>query len=99
MNLRFVCFLIAVSAACGLLSAQSVTSQINGTVVDQQGSAVPSAEIVVVGAGTNAQFTTKANGRGEWIVPSLPTATYRVTVTSAGFQTANVDNVRLEPGK
>ncbi len=99
MYLRIGFLSISLAFSSFLLNAQSVSSQINGAVTDPQGAVVPAADILVVGSETNARFTTKANDRGEWTVPSLPTATYRVTVTAAGFQTANVENIRLEPGK
>ncbi len=78
---------------------QSVTSQINGTVTDPQGAAVAGAAVKIINTDTNAQFNTITNDRGEWIVPSLPVSTYRITITMAGFQTTGVDNVKLDAGK
>ena len=52
----------------------------------------------MVGVETNTHFSTKTNERGEYLVPSLPTAIYRVSVSRKGFQTAVVDGVSLEPG-
>jgi hypothetical protein len=36
-----------------------------------------------------------ANEAGEFVVPQLPPGSYRLNVTSAGFQTAVVDNIPL----
>jgi hypothetical protein len=80
-----------------LLMAQE-TSQIGGTVKDTQGAVIPAAPVEVVGVETNTHFSTKTDPRGEYLVPSLPTAIYRVSVSLKGFQTAVVDGVKLEPG-
>ena len=87
-----VCFCAAMAAA------QTTTSQINGIVLDPQGAAVVGAAVQVIEAATNTRFDTKSNERGEWVVPSLPPAVYRVVVTMQGFQTTTVENVKLEPG-
>jgi hypothetical protein len=93
LNLSWILLLVA-----GAVSAQTVSSQIAGTVIDSQNAAVPGASVRVLGVETNSLFETKTNERGEWLVPSLPVATYRVIVTMQGFQTSTVDNVKLEPG-
>ena len=80
-----------------ILVAQQ-TSLIGGTVKDSQGALLPGAPVEVVGVETNTHFSTKTNERGEYLVPSLPTAIYRVSVSRKGFQTAVVDGVSLEPG-
>ena len=81
------------------LFAQSVTSEIKGTVSDPQGAAVPSARVEIRDADTNATFRATTSERGGFAVPSLPTAVYRVTIAASGFQTMVVEGVKLEPGK
>src|SRR6185436_1316211 len=36
--------------------------------------------------------------RGHWAVPSLPTATYQVTVTAGGFKKATATDVKMDAG-
>ncbi len=80
-----------------LLSGQE-SSQISGTVKDPQGAVVAGATVDTTGVDTNTHYPARTNGRGEYVVASLPAALYRVTVSVPGFQTATVENIKLQPG-
>jgi hypothetical protein len=78
--------------------AQVTTSLLTGTVLDPQGAAVPRAGVSVVNPETGTRYETATNERGEYAVPSIPPATYRVAVTAPGFRTAVVTDVKIETG-
>jgi hypothetical protein len=85
---RKVAFLLMI----GLLSvapllAQSPNATITGLVLDPSGAVIAGAEIVVVNDATGVQYTTKTNGEGIYVVPSLPPGSYRIQVSNSGFKT------------
>ncbi len=78
--------------------AQVLTGRLEGTVSDPQGAAVPAAQVKVVNTQTGQTFNVVTDEKGYWSLPSMSTALYRVTVTSQGFKTATVDNVKVDAG-
>jgi hypothetical protein len=78
--------------------AQGTTARIDGTVTDPQGAAVPDAIVTAVIPTTGQTFKAVANERGQFAVPGLAAATYRITVSKSGFKVATVDNVVLNAG-
>src|SRR3954453_22564138 len=78
--------------------AQMNTGRIDGTVTDPTGAAVPAAEVVVVNVATGQQVKTTTNEKGEYAVPSMAAATYKLSVSKSGFKVATVDGVELNAG-
>jgi len=68
------------------LPAQSSYGRVTGRVVDQQGAAVPNADIRVKQSNTNFQSATKSNQEGLFDIPSLLPGEYVVTLEAAGFK-------------
>ena len=93
--LLFVALLLAFNVAS--TNAQTETGQISGTVLDQQGSSVPNAKIVVRNLGTGALRETASDDRGAFVVTNLLPATYSVLVEAAGFTKLD-QRVDLPPG-
>ncbi len=67
-------------------SAQTVTSNLSGTVTDQSGSVVPGAQVVLTDQATKVQRTTKTNRDGNFAFVAISPSTYTITVTSKGFE-------------
>src|SRR5262249_17726749 len=85
-------FLLAITLCLSWASAfaqLTTTSSLSGAVTDPQGAAVPGAQITVVNPLNGRRFTTTSGSRGEWTVPSLPTAVYEATISAQGFKTRN----------
>ncbi|HTW57262.1 MAG TPA: carboxypeptidase regulatory-like domain-containing protein [Terriglobales bacterium] len=71
-----------------LLCAQSLTSgDINGTVTDPTGAAVPNATVTLKNTGTDVTQTSTSNSTGAYRFSLLNPGNYRVSVTAKGFQT------------
>lgn len=85
-----------------VLSAQSASGTIRGTVVDPHGGVVPGATIVITSRGTNQQRQAVAAADGFFTFVQLPPTAYVITATLDGFApsepmavTVNVGDERL----
>ncbi len=68
-------------------TAQTLTSgALSGTVVDQQGAALPGASITAVHEPTGTQYTATSDGEGHFQIPNVRVGgPYTVTATLSGF--------------
>src|SRR5215472_17744309 len=69
--------------------------QINGTVTDNSGAAIPGAQIVVKSKQTNLSTNTTTTSSGDFSLPTLDPGDYTVTVTANGFQRLVQENVHV----
>ncbi|MHB8337144.1 MAG: TonB-dependent receptor [Ignavibacteriaceae bacterium] len=93
-------------AALLLLIAQNnfaqgvTTAAISGTVVDQSGSPLPSANIVAVHVPTGTQYGTTSRLNGKFNILGLKVGgPYKITVSYVGYKTETRDNIYLELGE
>jgi hypothetical protein len=77
-------------------AAQTTSSRITGSVTDPAGSAIPGANITATNIETNVGFKTVTGAQGEYAIPALPAATYKLTVSATGFRTGIVTDVKLD---
>src|SRR6266567_5755189 len=63
------------------------TSQIQGVVRDETGSAVPGAEIKATQTDTNITRTTTTGSDGGYVFANLPIGPYRLEISKPGFST------------
>ena len=70
-----------------VLSAQSDTATISGTVTDASGAAVVGAKIEVKNVGTGIAQARTSDNQGRYRVPELIVGNYEVQATQTGFQT------------
>ncbi len=82
-------------AFTGTAWAQS-TSSIRGRVVDEQGGAIPGAQVTVRNQGTGEERSTVSDKTGEYRIASLPVGSYRLEVKVQGFKTTVVENIGLD---
>jgi hypothetical protein len=68
------------------LSAQSDSTSVNGTITDPSGAAVGSAKVVVKNQNTGAVREVTTNVSGVFVVPSIPSGMYTLTVEAPGFK-------------
>jgi len=87
-------------SSTGLLYAQGgAYGTIVGTVTDNSGAVMAKASVDVTNVATNVTKHTETTSSGDFTVPYLTPATYRVTVQSQGFQKSVVDNIGLVVGQ
>jgi hypothetical protein len=90
--------LLAASCIFAAFLFSQNTSRLDGMVTDPAGAAVPGAEVSVINASTGQTIKTTTTDRGEWAVPTIPAATYRITVSKPGFKAGLVAGVELNAG-
>src|SRR5690606_4283207 len=66
--------------------AQVARSQFNGTVTDTEGGVLVGATVVAINVQTNVASTATTTDAGVYVIPYLPSGTYRITVTADGFR-------------
>ncbi len=96
MNYRKCVLALLISAAFAF--SQVNTARIDGVVTDPTGASVPAAEVTVTNVATGQTIRTSTNDKGEYAVPSMQAATYRVSVSKPGFKVAAVDGIVLNAG-
>lgn len=74
------------------------TSRLDGTVTDQSGASIPGAEVTVTLIATDQVFKTTTNERGEWMLPSMSAANYKVVVARQGFKAGLAPSVVMSAG-
>jgi hypothetical protein len=91
---KSIALLIFSLTFCFSAFAQSGTSTISGTVLDQQGAAVPGATVRITNPATNFTRTVTTGPDGTYSFPSIPPATYRLEVEASNFKKAVNTNVQ-----
>jgi hypothetical protein len=107
VNKRYRRFLTASSlvtlvlglAVASEVSAQVISGDLVGTVLDKTGAVVPNAEVEAVNAETGVKYSTKANGAGEYRINNLPVGTYKVSASSINFATTTINAFKVELNK
>jgi hypothetical protein len=79
----------------GIIWAQG-TAQIQGTVTDASGAAVPEAEVKVTQTDTSAVRTASTGADGTYTLPSLPVGPYKLEVSKTGFAAYSQTNIVLQ---
>ncbi|HUA63587.1 MAG TPA: carboxypeptidase-like regulatory domain-containing protein, partial [Verrucomicrobiae bacterium] len=92
--LSFLALLVLAAPAFAQVNVTSVSGVVN----DQTGAAVPGVSVQVVNPSTGETISVLTSDKGQYVVPSLGAATYRVTFSKPGFKTQTVQNVALIVG-
>lgn len=87
LRLPLIVGVIATSLAWGhSAEAQAVFGQIQGTVTDPTGAAIPNATITVTDVSKGTTVTLTSNGTGDFTVEHLIPDSYTIRVTAPGFK-------------
>jgi hypothetical protein len=91
---------LAVSFATPAAFGQaSSSSDAVGKVIDPTGAFVPGATVHLINNGTGSERTATTNDAGEWSIPNIPPANYRVRVEKPGFSASEIKSLDVEIGK
>src|SRR6266446_3690344 len=78
--------------------SQTFRGAINGSVTDQTGAVVASADVKATNVGTGIAITATTTSDGAFSFQDLPLGTYKISVTASGFKSVTVDNVTVTAG-
>ena len=96
-GVRVVTLLTIVFLALSLMiSAQTATSSLRGTLTDPKGAVMPGVTVTLTNSATGYSRTTKSGSDGAYQFLEVPPATYALTVTAPGFATVKQDRVTLQ---
>ncbi|MCU1238557.1 MAG: hypothetical protein JWP63_6524, partial [Candidatus Solibacter sp.] len=90
--------LLAALTLCAALLFSQASSRMDGVVTDPSGAAVPGAEVTVTNLATDQILKTTTTENGEWVLPSMPAAKYRITVSKPGFKAGLAASVEVNAG-
>ena len=95
-----ILLVIAVLLAPNALFAQGTTlGTIRGTVTDASGAVVPGAKVVITDMSTNLTTNLTTDSQGNYEAPQLKYGKYKVTVSSTGFNVAEIVDIDLVGGE
>jgi outer membrane receptor for ferrienterochelin and colicin len=96
----FVIGLFILAMAVGAYAqTQSTTGTIQGTVLDEQGGAVPGATVEIKNLATNTTRTLTTDDEGRFVALALQSGAYSVTVTKQGFAISEAPRVEVTVGQ
>jgi len=79
--------------------AQRDLGTLVGSVTDSSGGVVANAKVTVTEAGTGQVYELTTNSSGEFVRPALKPSTYSISVSAAGFKTAQQNDIVLNAGE
>ncbi len=86
----------AILLACAVSSAQQITGNIRGIVLDPSGAVVPNATVTARQPETGFVRTATTDRSGNYVVLELPVGHYRLEVAATGFQKYLQDGISLD---
>lgn len=91
-------FLFGVLLVAAGVLAQITSGTIFGRVKDASGAYVSNAKVTVVAPAIGAQRIVTTNETGDFVVPGMPPATYKITIEAPGFQRLEAQDIVLNAG-
>jgi Carboxypeptidase regulatory-like domain len=81
------------------VSAQVISGDLVGTVLDKTGAVVPGARVEATKTDTGVKYETKANENGEYRFNNLPIGTYDISASTANFATTTINGFTIALNK
>ena len=91
LGLLALCFLLFTV----LVSAQSVSGELVGTIYDPTGSTIPAATVVATNVATGVQTVAVSSSTGQYRLGNLAAGVYGLKVSAAGFTAAELRSVQV----
>jgi hypothetical protein len=96
---RSLVIAVAIAALAIAGFAQVTTTGIHGIVRDPSGAVVPNAAVKLTDTGTGNEKSATSGADGRFVFVDLEAATYKISVSAAGFQTAVYSSVAVDTGR
>jgi hypothetical protein len=78
-----------------MCSAQTISGNISGRVVDPSGAAIPNAQVTLTNQLTSQRLTTKTEAAGNFAFVSVQPGTFTISVSAAGFKAFDKRDLHL----
>jgi Carboxypeptidase regulatory-like domain/TonB-dependent Receptor Plug Domain len=95
----FILMVASILVCCGMIHAQEQSGEIIGTVVLEDGSAIPGVSVEITGEKLIGTKISVSNESGSYRLLGIPTGNYTVTFSLEGFKTIKRKGVRVDLGK
>src|SRR5258708_10317067 len=81
-----LCLVVLLSSSVPVALGQNVKGSVRGTVTDEQGAAVPGAEVTISDPSTGFSRSGGTGSDGVYNFPDVPLGTFKIRVTHAVFK-------------
>lgn len=98
INAAVILLLVFVFGGGQAAWTQSLTGQIEGTVIDASGASIPGVNVTATHVGTNTVYTASTNEIGKFVATNVRLGDYRIEAQTDGFKTAVLDGVNVSVG-
>src|ERR1044071_7443154 len=98
-RILLVGFMVLACVSVAMSQAQSNAADLQGTVRDPNGAAVPNASVTAKNSATNVSREATTNDEGFYKIVSLPPGDYAVTVTAPNYKTSVLPIVKVTVGQ
>lgn len=95
MKLHTCLLLFVVPFGAAVIMLAQGTTQINGTITDPSGAAVPNAKIELLNTQTGVKRLADSDSSGNYLFAQTAPGNYALTVQASGFSATTVHNIRL----
>ena len=95
----FSCFALILLSTDSSAQISSSTGAIQGVVTDPQSAVIPGAKVTLTNADTGTSSDTSSLSDGTFVFPLTPPGNYSIKVQAAGFETAELANLRVDVTK
>jgi hypothetical protein len=96
---KFLAILSVSILSAGLALAQITSGDIDGTIKDATGAAIPNASLIITNEATGVTTSITTNSNGEFHAQNLPAGSYTLVVTNAGFQSYKLTGLEVDINK
>jgi hypothetical protein len=86
-------------AVNGQVSAQIISGDLVGTVLDKTGAVVPGARVEATKTDTGVMYETRATETGEYRLNNLPVGVYSISASTPNFATTTINGFKVELNK
>lgn len=94
-----IALMVLALAAPSQVSAQVISGDLVGTILDKTGATVPGASVEAVNVATGVKYPTTAGANGEYRISNLPAGTYNITASSPNFAATTVNGFEIDLNK
>src|SRR5262249_10733086 len=98
LNVTILVFAALISMTGLAISAQELSGQIKGTVVDSNGASIPRAKVSATHVETNSVYRATTSDDGAFAIPSVRLGRYTVAVEATDFRRVVIRDVKVEVG-